>query len=161
MPSVKDNSDKTFQKRVYFNQHRLTREPQTHLLMIQIHFRLICGEFTMITTFMRQFSKSCNGWQKVHLWGKPIYSSTWKRFQNRSEWSTCFHGAFSLWCRNIKAFCENLFALQRQQPKKHKQNVHVVPSWKKSATSIATFTLSTSFDVWASQAKLTMYEIGN
>jgi len=61
-----------------------------------------------------------------------------------------------LWCGNSKAFCEHLFALQRQQPKKQKQNVHVVPSWKNYSTSMATFTLSTSFDVWASQAKRTM-----
>jgi len=53
----------------------------------------------MITTFLRQLSKSCNGWQKAHLCGKFVYSSTWKRFQNGWEWSTCFHGAFSLWCR--------------------------------------------------------------
>jgi len=35
----------------------------------------------------------------LHLCGTHIYSSTWKRFQNLCEWSACFHGAFSLWCR--------------------------------------------------------------
>jgi len=53
----------------------------------------------MITTFLRHLSKNCNGWQKAHLCGKFVYSSTWKRFQNGCEWSTCFHGAFSLSCR--------------------------------------------------------------
>ena len=38
-----------------------------------------------------------------------------------------FHGAFSLWCRNSKAFCKRSFALQPEQPKRDKQNVHVVP----------------------------------
>jgi len=41
----------------------------------------------------------------VDMWQTGIaYSSTWKRFQNRCEWSTCFHGKFSLWCRNRKGF---------------------------------------------------------
>jgi len=68
---------------------RLTREPQTYLLIVQIHFRLSCVN-------MRHFSKICNAWQKVHLCGKSVYSSTCKRFQNRCEWSACFHGAFYL-----------------------------------------------------------------
>jgi len=34
------------------------------------------------------------------------YRYTWKRFQNRCEWSACFHGEFSLWCSNSKAFCD-------------------------------------------------------
>ena len=54
-----------------------------------------------------------------------LYTATWKRFQNRCKWSACFQGlflekAFSLWCRNSKAFCERPFALQRQQPEKYK-----------------------------------------
>jgi len=57
------------------------------------------------------WSKNCNRWQKVHLRGKIVYSSTWKRSQNRCEWSACFHGALSLWCRNSKAFCERPFVL--------------------------------------------------
>ena len=32
-----------------------------------------------------------------------------------------------LWCRNSKPLCERPSALQPQQPKKDKQNVHVVP----------------------------------
>jgi len=68
--SEENNSDKRFQKWFLFNQHRLMREPQTQLLAVQVHFRLSCVEFTMITTFMRQFSKSCNGWEKVQLCGK-------------------------------------------------------------------------------------------
>ena len=56
--SVTSNSDKRFQKWVLFNQHRLKRGPQTQLLTIQLNFKLSCVEFTMITTFMRQFSKS-------------------------------------------------------------------------------------------------------
>jgi len=51
-------------------------------------------ESTMITTFMRQFSKSFNRRQKVHLCGKLVYNFTWKRFQNKCEWSACFHGVF-------------------------------------------------------------------
>ena len=41
----------------------------------------------------------CNGWQKVHLYGKLLHSSTWKRFLNICERSACFHWEFSLWCR--------------------------------------------------------------
>jgi len=37
----------------------------------------------------------------LHICGKFVYSSTWKRFQNKCEWSTCFYGAFSLWCRTV------------------------------------------------------------
>jgi len=36
---------------------------------------------------------------KLHVCSKLVYCSTWKRFQNRCEWSACFHGAFSLWYR--------------------------------------------------------------
>jgi len=121
--SVENNSDKRFQKWVLFNQHRLMREPQTYLLIVQVHFRLSCVN-------MRQFSKICDGCQKVHLCGKFVHRSTWKRFQNRCEWSVCFHVALSLWFRNSKAFCEHPFALQRQQPEKDKQNVDVAPPWK-------------------------------
>jgi len=125
--------------------------------------RLICVEFTMITTFMRQFSKSCNRWLEVPiLWQTRIaYSSTWKRFQNRCEWSACFHGEFSLWCRNRTPFCKRPFALQRQQLENNKQNVDVVPLEKFLQTPVATSTLSASFHVWANQAKPTMCEIEN
>jgi len=55
-------------------------------------------------------------WQMTEstpLWQTRIaYSSTWKIFQNRCEWSACCHGEFSLWCRKSKAFCEHPFALQ-------------------------------------------------
>jgi len=56
------------------------REPQTYLLIVQVHFRLSFVN-------MRQFSKICKGWQKVHRCGKLVrlYSSTWKRFQNKCE----------------------------------------------------------------------------
>jgi len=60
--NVENNSDKRFQKRFLFNQHWLMRETQTQLLIVQVHFRLSCMVLTMITTFMHQFSKSCNGW---------------------------------------------------------------------------------------------------
>jgi len=40
--SVKNNSDKRFQKWVLFNQNRLRREPQTYLMTVQVHFRLTC-----------------------------------------------------------------------------------------------------------------------
>jgi len=64
--STENNSDKRFQKWGLFNQHRLMREPQvTWLLIGQVRSRLSCVEITIITTFMRQFRKSCNGWQKV------------------------------------------------------------------------------------------------
>jgi len=56
-------------------------------------------------------------------------------------------------------FSPPLPATERQQPEKDKQNVDVSPLEKFLRTSIATFTLSTSFDVWVSQAKLTMYDI--
>jgi len=118
--SVESNSDKRFQNWVLFNQSRLMREPQTYLLIVQVHFRLICVN-------MRQFSKRCNGWQKVHLCGKLVYSFTWKRFHNRCD---CFHGAFSLWSRNSKAFYEYPFALQRQQPKKISKRSTFHHSWK-------------------------------
>jgi len=72
---VTNNSGKRFENWVLFNQHRLKREPQTYLLIVQVHFRLRCVN-------MRQFSKLCNGRQKVHLCGKFVYSSTWKRFRN-------------------------------------------------------------------------------
>jgi len=66
-----------------------------------------------------------------------------------------------LWCKNSKAFSERPFALQRQQLEKDKQNVDVARLKKFLRTSMATFTLSTSFHEWANQAKLTMYEIEN
>jgi len=74
--SIENNWDKSFQKWVLFNQHRLMREPQTQLSITQVHFSLSCVELTMITTFIRQFSKSCNVWQKEHVCGKLVYSST-------------------------------------------------------------------------------------
>jgi len=74
--------------------------------------------------------------ESTPLWKTRIaYNSTWKRFQNRCEWSACFHGEFSLWCRNTKAFCERPFALQRPQPENNKQNVDVVPPGKVSAAA--------------------------
>ena len=76
--SAENNSDKLFQKWVLFDQHRLMREPQTYLVIIQVHFRLSCA-------IMRQFSKICNGRQKVHHCGKFVYSSTWERFQVRKN----------------------------------------------------------------------------
>ena len=60
---------------------------------------------TMTKTFMRQLSKR---WLKVQLCGKRLYSSIWKRFQNRWEWSACFHGTFSFWCRQICSQNRNL-----------------------------------------------------
>jgi len=41
------------------------------------------------------------------LWQTPIQLHM-KRFQNRCEWSACFHGAFSLWCRQICSQNRNL-----------------------------------------------------
>jgi len=81
-------------------------EPQTYLLIVQVHFRLSCVN-------MYQFRKIFKGWQKVHHCGKfvGLYSSIWKRFQNRCKWSACFHWAFSLLFRNSKAFCKHPFAL--------------------------------------------------
>ena len=110
-------------------------------------------EVTTITRFMHQFSKRCNGLQKVHFCGKLVYSFTWKRFQNRCEWSACFHGAFSLWCRNSKAFCERPFPLQRQQPK-NISNMMTLPTplEKFMLSPMAVFTLSASFEASASQA---------
>jgi len=36
--------------------------------------------------------------ESIPLWQTRIaYRSTWKGFQNRCEWSACFHGEFSLW----------------------------------------------------------------
>jgi len=43
--SAENHSNKRFQKWVLFNQHRLTREPQTWLMMVQVLFRLSCVEF--------------------------------------------------------------------------------------------------------------------
>jgi len=51
--------------------------------------------------------------------------------------------------------------LQREQPEKGKQNVDVALLQKFLRTPTVIFTRSTSFDVLASQAKLTMYEIEN
>jgi len=70
--SVENKLDKRFQKWVLFNQHRQMRKLQTYLLIVQVHLRLICVEFTIVTTFTRQFSKSCNRWQKVHLFVKFV-----------------------------------------------------------------------------------------
>jgi len=69
--SVENNSDKIFQKWVLFKQHRHMKEPQTQLLMVQVHFRLICVEFTMITTFMHQFRKVVAGDRKYTFVAKP------------------------------------------------------------------------------------------
>jgi len=51
--------------------------------------------------------------------------------------------------------------LQRQQHEKGRQNVDGDPPRKLQRTRMATLTLSASFQVWANQAKLTMYEIEN
>jgi len=40
----------------------------------------------------------------------------------------CLHGAFSLWCKNSKAFRECPFALQHQLPEKDKQIVDIAPT---------------------------------
>jgi len=51
--------------------------------------------------------------ESIPLWQtRKAYRSTWKRFQNKCERSACFHGEFSLWCRNSKAFCKRPFTLQ-------------------------------------------------
>jgi len=81
-----------------------------------------------------------------------------KDFKIDASGTRAFVGHF-LWCRNSKAFCERPFALQWQQPEKDQQHVCVAPPGKMSATPVATFILSTSFHVWASQVKLTRYEI--
>jgi len=70
-------------------------------------------------------------------------------------------GAFTSWCRNSKAFCECPFALQRQQPEKDAKCRRCTPLEKFLRMPLATFVLSASFDIWASQVKLTMYEIEN
>jgi len=60
-------------------------------------------------------------------------------------------GSF-LWFRNSKAFCERPFTVQPQQPEKDDQNVAAAPTVEKFMRApMATFTLSASFDVWASQ----------
>jgi len=71
-----------------------------------------------ITGFDRKFKRS--PWRS-RTSGNLIRS---KKFQKGCEWSACFHGALSL-CKNGKAYCERPFALQRQQPEKHKKNVDV------------------------------------
>ena len=70
--------------------------------------------------------------ESTSLWQTRTQASLKKiSKQNIWEWSTCFHGAFSLWRRNSKPFCERPSALQHRQPKKDKQNVHVVPLQEK------------------------------
>jgi len=94
--------------------------------------------------------------ESTPLWQTRIaYSFTWKRFQNWCEWSACFHGEFSLWSRNSKAFCERPFALQRQQLEKDKQNVNIFHPGKIFVDTHGYF-YPFSFDVWANQAKLTV-----
>jgi len=44
-----------------------------------------------------------------------------------------WQGAFSLWYRKGKAFCERAFALHRQQHGKDKQNIEFAPPGKASA----------------------------
>jgi len=57
--NVENNLDEIFQKWVLFKQRRQMRELQTYLLIVQVHLRLICVDFTIVMTFMHQFSKSC------------------------------------------------------------------------------------------------------
>ena len=45
-------------------------------------------------------------------------------------WLLPLHGAFSLWCRKDKAFCEQPFASHLQQPENDKQNISVANPWK-------------------------------
>jgi len=84
------------------------------------------------------------------------------KIENRCEWSACFHVAFSLWCRNSKAFCGRPFALQRQQPKKYKlyDDVASFPG-KISADAHGYFHHSASFEVWARQATANYMRIEN
>jgi len=76
----------------------------TTSLQCQTH---LCGVhndndiYTSIQQKLQHMTESTPLWQS-HV----AYSYTWKRFQNRCEWSTCFHGEFSLWCSNSKVFCE-------------------------------------------------------
>jgi len=78
--------------------------------------------------------------ESTPLWQtRKAYSSTWKRFQNRCQWSACFHGEFSLWCGNRKAFCELPFALQSKQSQNDKKNVDVAPLVKISADAHGCF----------------------
>jgi len=119
--SVENNTDKRFQKRVLFNQHRQMRAAnvvadssspfQTHL----------CGVYDDDDIYAPIQQKLLHMPESTSLWQTRIaYSSTWKRFQNRCEWSACFHGEFSLWCRNRKAFFARPFALQRKWPENYK-----------------------------------------
>jgi len=43
------------------------------------------------------------------------------------------NGAFSLWCRKGKAFCQRSFALLRQQPERNEQIVDFAPPGKISS----------------------------
>ena len=52
-------------------------------------------------------------------------------------WLLPQHGAFSLWCRKCKSFCERPFLLHRQQSEKDKQNIGVAPPGKISADAHA------------------------
>ena len=69
-----------------------------------------------------------------------IYSKIWGHDPLAPPWLSlctlapslrpCLAGAFSLWCRKGKAFCEHAFALHRQQHGKDKQNIDYAPPGK-------------------------------
>jgi len=137
------------------------KEPQTYLLIVQVHFTLICVRFTVITTLMRQFSKSCNRWQKVHLCGKLVRPTAplEKDSKTDANGARAFMGNFLCGVETGKRFVNFRLLCKVSNLKTIRKMSTLPPLWKFRLTPMAAFTLSTSFHIWASQAKLTTYEI--
>ena len=58
----------------------------------------------MVKILLRQFSKSSNGWQKVHFYSKLVYASTWIRFQIDTNWACAFMWHFLCGVETVTCF---------------------------------------------------------
>jgi len=74
--------------------------------------------------------QNCKGWQKVQLFRKLEYNSTWIRFQNNANGARAFMGNFLYGVERIKRFMKvHLHCIVRNL-KKDQRNVDVAPPWK-------------------------------
>ena len=93
------------------------------------------------------FSRDLKGFKSQSLCNMYFYGLGGAKLKGRTGQPTlqlrhCFHGIFSLWCRNSKTFCERPFALQHQQHEKDTKNVDITSPGKISVDAHGPWLLS-------------------
>ena len=130
------------------------REPQTCLLIVQVHFRLSCVN-------MRQFSKICKDDRKyTFVANSYTYTAPLEKdFEIDANRARAFTGHCLCGVETVKRFVNIRLHCNVSNLKKISKMSTLHPLEKFLRMPMATFDLSTSFNVWTSQTKLTTYEI--